>query len=314
MYFVCYNRNAQADFIKTRGVFILKKPIITYDRLKTEGKRIACAVLAALLFALNIKTFVNAGGLFPGGFTGITLLIQKCFLKYAGITLPYSIINYALNLFPIILGFRKIGVKFTSGSVLVIVLTGLLTDIIPVFPITYDVLLISIFGGLMNGLAVAISLWGGTSSGGTDFIAIYAGERFGIDPWNYVLVFNALILVIAGALFGWDAALYSIIFQFTSTQVVNTLHRKYKKVTLLIITEHPEEVFHALKANTHHSATDFVGEGCFTGEKKHLIYSVVSKMEVKDMVRKIQEIDPAAFVNVIKTEYVEGHFYSLSDY
>lgn len=292
----------------------MKKTAVTAERLQAEGKRIACAVLASLIFALNIKTFVNAGGLFPGGFTGITLLIQKSFLKFAGISLPYSVINYALNLFPIILGFRKIGARFTGGSVLVILLTGILTDIIPVFPITYDVLLISIFGGLINGLAVSVTLWGGTSSGGTDFIAIYAAEKFGIDPWNYVLGFNALILLIAGALFGWDAALYSIIFQFTSTQVVNALHRKYKKVTLFIITEHPHKVFDAIRNSTHHSATDFVGEGCFQGEPKHLIYSVVSKMEVKDMVREIQEVDPAAFVNVIKTEYIEGRFYSLSDY
>lgn len=292
----------------------MKKISISKERMQSEGKRFACAILASIVFAVNIKTFVNAGGLFPGGFTGITLLIQKSFLKFAAIALPYSIINYALNLFPVILGFKKIGVKFTSGSVLVILLTGFLADLIPAFPITYDVLLISIFGGLVNGLAVSICLIGGTSSGGTDFVAIYAGEKFGIDPWNYVLAFNALILIIAGALFGWDAALYSIIFQFTSTQVVNTLHRKYKKETLLIITEMPNEVYEAISKKTHHSATKFVGQGCFHGEEKNLIYSVVSKGEVKSMVQEIHSVDPAAFVNVIKTEYIEGRFFSYTDY
>ncbi|MBE5906983.1 MAG: YitT family protein [Lachnospiraceae bacterium] len=292
----------------------MKKYTLTKDKLLTEGRRIACAILASVIFALNINTFVNAGGLFPGGFTGITLLIQKSFLKFLGIKLSYSIINFSLNFFPIILGFRKIGFKFTSSSVLVIVLTGLLTDFLPVFPITYDVLLISIFGGLINGLAVSVCLLGGASSGGTDFIAIYAGDKFDIDPWNYVLAFNATVLIIAGALFGWDAALYSIIFQFTSTQVVNLLHRKYKKVTLFVITEHPDEVFETIRKRTNHSATDFIGEGCYKGERKHLIYSVVSKSEVKSMVQEIHSIDPGAFINVIKTESIEGRFYSLSDY
>lgn len=282
--------------------------------LKTEGKRYAFAVISSIIFALNIKTFVNAGGLFPGGFTGITLLIQKCFEQFFAIALPYSLINYALNLFPVLLGFRKIGVKFTSSSVVVILLTGFLADIIPAFPITYDVLLISIFGGLINGLAVSISLIGGTSSGGTDFIAIYAGEKYGIDPWYYVLGFNAIILLLAGALFGWDAALYSIIFQFTSTQVVNLLHRKFKKMTMFIITEHPDEVYNAISARTHHSATMFSGKGCFKGEEKYLLYSVVASSEVKSMVNEIHRVDPMAFVNVVKTEYIEGRFYSYNDY
>ncbi len=292
----------------------MKKITFTKEKFMTEGKRFACAIIASIIFAVNIKTFVNAGGLFPGGFTGITLLIQKSFLKFAAIALPYSLINYTLNLFPVILGFRKIGVKFTSGGVLAILLTGFLADLIPAFPITYDVLLISIFGGLVNGFAVAVCLIGGTCSGGTDFIGIYVGERFGVDPWNYLLIFNAIILVIAGALFGWDAALYSIIFQFTSTQVVNTLHRKYKKVTILIITEKPDEVFNAISERTHHSATKFIGEGCYLGEQKNLLYSVVSKGEVKSMVHEIHHIDPAAFVNVIKTEYIEGRFFSYTDY
>ncbi|MCR4955512.1 MAG: YitT family protein [Lachnospiraceae bacterium] len=290
------------------------KLTITKETIKTEGKRYLFAVLSAVIFALNIKTFVNAGGLFPGGFTGITLLIQKGFLKYASISLPYSIISYALNLFPIILGFRKIGVKFTSSSVVVIILTGFLADIIPSFPITYDVLLISIFGGLVNGLAVSVSLLGGTSSGGTDFIAIYASEKFGIDTWNYVLAFNALILIIAGAMFGWDAALYSIIFQFTSTQVVNVLHRTYKKITIFVITDYPDEVFRAISIKTHHSATLFTGKGCFKGEEKNMLYSVVSKTQVHDIVNEILQVDPKAFVNVLKTEYVEGNFFNYTDY
>ncbi|MGN0169308.1 MAG: YitT family protein [Lachnospiraceae bacterium] len=282
--------------------------------IASEGKRYAFAVISSIIFALNIKTFVNAGGLFPGGFTGITLLIQKIFARFFAIALPYSVINYTLNLFPVILGFRKIGVKFTSSSLVVILLTGFLADIIPAFPITYDILLISIFGGLVNGLAVSISLIGGTSSGGTDFIAIYVGEKFGIDLWYYVLGFNTLILLIAGALFGWDTALYSIIFQFTSTQVVNLMHRKYKKMTMFIVTEHPDEVYRAISQYTHHSATMFSGKGCYEGKDKTLLYSVVSSSEVKAMVHIIHEVDPKAFVNVVKTEYIEGRFYNFSNY
>ncbi|MBQ1871321.1 MAG: YitT family protein [Lachnospiraceae bacterium] len=287
---------------------------LSKKELKVEVTRYAAAVISSIIFAININTFINAGNLFPGGFTGITLLIQKVVLKYWGITLPFSVINYSLNAFPIILGFRKIGIKFTASSCVVVILTGFLTDILPVFTVTYDVLLISIFGALINGLAVAISLNAGAGSGGTDFIAIYVGEKYDIDPWNYVLIFNATILVIAGALFGWDAALYSIIFQFISTQVVNTMHKKFKKMTMLVITNKPKEVYDSINKKTHHTATKFEGTGCYQGEDKSLVYSVVTSNEVRKMVDEIHETDPDAFVNVLKTEYIEGNFFSSKDY
>ena len=124
--------------------------------LKHEAKRYGCAVLAATIMALNIKTFVRAGGLFPGGFTGLTLLLQNIFQTFMGIAVPYTLINVLLNSIPVFIGLKFIGKKFTISSVCVIVLSGLLTDIIPSQPITYDTLLISIFGGLINGFCISL--------------------------------------------------------------------------------------------------------------------------------------------------------------
>ena len=104
---------------------------------------------------------------------------------------------------PVFIGLKFIGKKFTISSVCVIVLSGLLTDIIPSQPITYDTLLISIFGGLINGFCISLCLIGNTSTGGTDFIAIYFSEKNGRDIWNYILCGNAVILTVAGLLFGY---------------------------------------------------------------------------------------------------------------
>lgn len=282
--------------------------------MKLEMKRYGCAAFAAVIFALNIKTFVRAGGLFPGGFSGLTLLFQNIFRTFAGVEIPYTLINILLNLFPVYIGFRFIGKKFTISSCCVIFLSSILTDIIPIQPITYDTLLISIFGGLINGLAVSLCLIGNTSSGGTDFIAIYFSEKSGRDIWNYILGVNACILLIAGLLFGWERALYSIIFQFTSTQAVQILHQRYKKHTLFIITQKPDVVYREIAQLTHHSATQFEGTGCYTDEKTSMIYSVVSREEAKILVRKVKEADPMAFVNIIKTDYINGRFYHKTDY
>ena len=150
-----------------------------------------------------------------------------------GVEVPYSVFNIGLNLIPIIIGLKFVGVKFTLSSCCVVFLSSFLTDLIPVQPITYDTLLVSIFGGLINGAAISLCLIGNTSSGGTDIIAIYFSEKSGKDIWNIILAANALMLVIAGILFGWDRALYSIIFQFTSTQTVQMLHQRYKNIRCL---------------------------------------------------------------------------------
>lgn len=282
--------------------------------MKLEAKRYGCAILAATIFAVNIKTFVRAGGLYPGGFSGLTLLLQNIFETFLGLAVPYTLINLLLNLIPVFIGLKFIGVKFTVSSCCVIVLSSVLTDVIPSQPITYDTLLISIFGGLINGLAVSLCLIGNTSSGGTDFIAIYFSEKNGRDIWNYILCVNAGILLVAGLLFGWERALYSIIFQFTSTQVVQMLHQRYKKHTLFIITRNPDTVYQEISQLTNHSATQFEGTGCYTDEKTSMLYSVVSTEEAKLLVKKVKEVDPTAFVNIIKTDYINGRFYQKTDY
>ncbi|MDO5134974.1 MAG: YitT family protein [Eubacteriales bacterium] len=283
-------------------------------RVRQELKRYGCAIAAAVIFAVNIKTFVRAGGLYPGGFSGLTLLIQGIFEEFWEITLPFTVINLPLNIIPIIIGLRFIGKRFTLSSCCVIVLSGLLTDIIPAQPITYDPLLISIFGGLINGLIVSLCLIGNTCSGGMDFFAIYFSEKNGRDIWDYILCVNACILLVAGMLFGWNKALYSIIFQFTSTEVVQLLHQRYKKHTLFIITRYPKEVYQEISHLTNHSATQIQGTGCYTGEETSMLYSVVSREEAKLLVKKVHEIDPAAFVNIIKTDYINGRFYHKTDY
>ena len=244
-----------------------------------------------------------------GGATGLTLLIQRSFELFFQIEIPYTIVNVILNIIPIYIGFRFIGKKFTLYSCLCIMLTNILTDIIPGFAITYDTLLISIFGGLINGFVISLCLWMNATTGGTDFIAIYFSEKKGIDSFNIVLGMNAIILIAAGILFGWDKALYSIIFQYTSTQVLHVLYKQYQQNTLFIVTNRAEEVIEAIAQLCNHGATIMDGEGSYEHHERKVVYSVVSSAECKHVLSAIKEVDPKAFVNVIKTEQISGHFY-----
>ncbi len=284
------------------------KQLLNFD-FKKDGKRIAIICISAVIMAANIKTFVRTGDLFPGGATGLTLLIQKIGEEFLNLHLPYTIINLLLNAIPVYIGFKFIGFKFTLYSCLMILLTSIMTDIIPSYVITYDILLISIFGGMINGLVVSLCLRTNATTGGTDFIAIYFSEKKGSDSFNISLGINMCILGVAGILFGWDKALYSIIFQYVSTQVVHMMYKKYQQQTLFIVTNKPKEVCDAIARISNHGATILEGEGSYEHCERNVVYSVVSRAESKYVIRAIKEVDPKAFLNAMKTEKLSGHFY-----
>jgi len=225
------------------------------------------------------------------------------------VAIPYTVVNLILNAIPVYIGFEFIGKKFTLYSCLMIGLTSILTDILPRYVITYDTLLISIFGGLINGFVIVLCLWMNATTGGTDFIAIYLSEKKEIDAWNIVLGLNIGILTIAGILFGWDKALYSIIFQFASIQVLHGLYKKYQHQTLLIVTNHAQEVYKEVAKISHHGATIMEGEGSYEHKERKVVYSVVSSAESKLIIKAVKEADPQAFINVMKTEQIAGKFY-----
>lgn len=276
---------------------------------KEDVKRIVIICLASMLMAFNIKSFVRTGGLYPGGATGLSILLQRIVQMIFQVEIPYSLINILLNAFPVYIGFRYIGKKFTLYSCLMIILSGIFTDILPGFTITYDTLLISIFGGIINGFVISVCLLVNATTGGTDFIAIYLSEKKGIESFNVILGLNVVILVAAGLMFGWDKALYSIIFQYASTQVLHALYKKYQQQTLFIVTNKPQEICETISKESNHGATILEGEGSYGHCERHVVYSVVSSAESKRVTRAVKEVDPNAFINAIRTEQLLGRFY-----
>ncbi|MBP5519911.1 MAG: YitT family protein [Treponema sp.] len=270
--------------------------------------RFLLVTAAALLMAVNINTFVHDAGLLPGGFTGITLLLQEVFSKYLNIKIPFVIFYWSLNIVPALICFRYVGKRFTLLSLWAIIASGLFTDLLPGLNVTEDVMLCAIFGGIVNGVAISFCLLAGATSGGTDFISIYISEKTGRSIWNHILIFNVIILAIFRLLFGWGRALYSIIFQFVSTQILNVLYKRYQKSTLLIITDMPEQIIQTIRDVTGHDATLFTGKGCYKGAERKMLYTVVSSDEEDKLLRSIKKTDPAAFVNILQTKMLKGNF------
>ena len=274
------------------------------------GKRLLVITIYSIIMALNYKSFVQAGDLFPGGFTGLTRLAQRCAQEFWGVTLPFAPITLVLNAIPAAVSFKLIGKRFTMYSCLAIVVSSIFTDLVPSVPVTEDILLICVFGGLINGFSISLCLQARITSGGTDFIAIALAERKNVNAWNYIFCGNVIMLMVAGALFGWDRALYSIIFQFASTQVIRMMDPDGRRMTLFIVTgrEKAGGVCAQIQ-DTRHTATLIEGVGLYNGEPCVMIYSVVGSNQLRRLTRKVKQADPQAFVNVIRTEKLMGNFY-----
>ena len=276
---------------------------------KNDSRRMLMILCASVLFALNVKIMVRTGELFPGGVTGLTVLIQRLGMKYWNLEIPYTPVNILLNAFPVYVGFRYVGKKFTLLSLLLIMLSGILTDLIPPYAITYDTLLIAIFGGIIGGFSVSLCLRADATSGGTDFIAIYLAQKRGMETWNLILAFNVVILSLAGLFFGWDKALYSIVYQYVSTQTLHLMYRDYQQETLFIVTSKAQEICDAIFQTCHHGASILETEGSHDHQHLKLVYSVVSGADAKKAIHVAQEIDPHAFINSMHTTELESRRY-----
>ena len=296
------------------------------SQIKAEVFKYLVLTFAALVMALDYRTFVEWGNLYPGGAVGLAMLVQRvsqsiCDSFGWNVNVPFSPINIALNAIPVWIGFKYIGKKFTLQSLYVIFMSGFLADLVPVDAIQAaipaadlarfqnDPFLTSLFGGIVFGFGIALCLRCNATSGGTDFIAIYLSERKGRETWNLILAFNAMVLLAGGFKSGWTSALYSIIYQFVYIQVVHLMYRTYQYQTLIIITTKPKKVCEAIYRISHHGATVIDGRGAFRGDAKSVVMSVVAADDTTHIYALCKSIDADAFINTISTSRVIGRFY-----
>ena len=104
--------------------------------------RFIIVIIASVLYAWNLRCFAKVADLLPGGFSGVSLLFQAIGLRFFYISIPFTIFNVALNIFPAYIAYRYIGKKFTIYSIVVIILSSVLVDILPPYIFTEDILLI----------------------------------------------------------------------------------------------------------------------------------------------------------------------------
>ncbi len=276
--------------------------------LKKSTTRIFSVLLGSIIHAITINVFMNAAGIIPGGFVGTSLLVQKIFLKYFGINISYAALNITLNSLPAIFAFFYLGKRFVLYSIMFIVSSSLLVDLIPMYHLTDDIFLNVTFGGIIYGFGASLVLNSNACTGGTDFLAMIISHKTNKSIWNYVLVYNILIYVVYGSLFEFKMALYSIVFQVIYTAMINLGQTRYQRRTAFIVTQNPEPLADELMEITGHGVTVIEAKGQYTGEKRYLLYMVISKKDVRLIREHIAHNHHGAFLNITDSEQLIGKF------
>lgn len=279
------------------------------ETIQKDGWRLCKVILSALLCAIGVNVFLHPSGMLPAGFGGVSLLLQNILTTFFHIDISFFVLNMSLNVLPALLAFFIVGRKFFAFSIVYIVAFSLFVDMLPKFHLVDDLVLNMIFAAVFNGVSAALALNANASGGGTDFVAMIASTKYNIATWNYIFLFNVCILIISGVLFGAKPAMYSMVYQFGSTMIVNQLHSRYQRKTLFIIANEREPIARDLRELTNHGVTVFEGIGNYSQEPRYLIYIVVSKTDMPAIRRYLKQTDQTVFMNIADSEELEGRFY-----
>lgn len=270
---------------------------------------LVCVVLAGFFQAAIIQVFMKPMNLLSSGFTGVAILIENITSTFFGFSFSTSLGMLALNIPVALFCSKTISKRFTIFSLIQVFCASFFLRVLKFGPLFDDPLLNIIFGGFSYGLMTVLALKGNASTGGTDFVALYISNKKGKSIWGQVFIFNACLIIIFGAMFGWEYAGYSILFQFISTKTIDSFYHRYERMTLQITTSKPDEVIAAYIKHYRHGLSRLDGYGGYSKSPMSILHTVVSSYEVSEVVELLREVDPHVIVNAFKTENFFGHFY-----
>ena len=273
-------------------------------RLRT----LAATVASAFIQAYTMQAFVYPADLLSSGFTGVAILIDKI-TSLVGFSFPTFLGMLALNIPVALICWKSISHRFVIFSMIQVFLASMFLRFFNFEPLFDDQILQVVFGGFLYGLGIAVALKGGSSTAGTDFISLMVSNKTGQSIWGFIFAGNCVVLIIFGVMFSWEAAAWSIVFQFISTKAIEMFYHRYDRVTLQVTTRCPDEVLAAYNTVFRHGSSVVKAMGGRSHEDFWVITTVVSTYEVSDIVQLARFQDERAIVNVMRTEDFFGGFY-----
>lgn len=253
-------------------------------------------LVGSLVQALAMRLFLIPGKLVSGGISGAAQLINH----YTAWPIGLMVIIGNIPLF--LLGWRYLGGRrFAFRTAFTILAFSILTDalvwIIPPESLANDPVLSSLFGGVLLGFGLGLVYRGKGTSGGSDIIGRIINHRLGIPISQSYLITDAVIVLSAGFVFGWEYALYGLVMLYVSGVAAEvTLEGTGIFRTVMIVTSCPQEIAQEIMTSMERGVTFLNGKGAYTGQEREVIYSVVTRSEISRLKALVQEKDPGAFM------------------
>ncbi|MHB8125792.1 MAG: YitT family protein [Desulfitobacteriaceae bacterium] len=265
-------------------------------------RRYALLFIGSVLAAIGLEIFLVPNDIIDGGLTGISIMASYL------TKLPLGAFIFTLNLPFLVLGYFQIGKTFVLSTLFSITILSIGVSILhPVPGLTNDILLATVFGGIILGIGVGLVVRYGGSLDGTEMIAIVITKRTGFSVGEIVMFINIFILSSAGFVFGWDRAMYSLLAYFIVFKVIDlTIQGLDESKALMIISDKTDEIAEVLMARLGRGVTFLEGKGGHSGQSKGVLYSVITRLEIAKLKLIIDEIDENAFVTIHDVHEVFG--------
>ena len=267
-----------------------------------------------LLYSLGMNLFVVPAGLYTGGIMGLSQLLRTFLLQWTGWTLKVDIagfINYAINLPMLLIAWKRLDHRIVLKTLLSVTGTTLFLSLVPRTDIlSGDQLARCLIGGMLCGSGIGLLLWMGGTSGGMDLLGmmlIKSGSHTSIGHVN--LCWNLALYTICAAAFSLSTAIYSILFSFVSTTVMDKLHMQNINVEVTVVTKVlSPEMEQEILVDLHRGITRIDGIGEYTGEPVHVFYILASKYEISRLRAIISKYDPHAFIVAKDGAVIYGNY------
>lgn len=271
-------------------------------RILQEIKRYIILFIGAIIYAAGLEIFLVPNNVIDGGVVGIAIMARHL------TGLPLGIFLIIVNIPFVYLGYKQIGKTFTLSTLFAIFSLSYWTNIfLPIPGLTNDLFLASVFGGIILGIGVGLIVRYGGSLDGTEIVAILLDKQSSFSVGEIIMVINLFILSAAGLVFGWDRAMYSLVTYFIAAKVIDiVIEGLNESKAVIIVSDQSAAIVDALMARLGRGVTVLHGEGGYSGDKKHILYAVITRLEIAKLKSLIEEIDENAFVTINDVHDVMG--------
>lgn len=257
--------------------------------------------IGAIITGFALASFLSPNEIIDGGVIGISMIISNVFKLNLGLLI------IILNLPFILMAWKKMGTKFVILTGYANIVLALSTDYFHNIKATGDLLLATVFGGIILGVGVGTILKNEASLDGTEMLSLLISRKFGVSIGEFILIINVFIYAAAGLVFGWESAMYSVLTYFIGSKVIDSVMEGFNSSkSVRIISDNAGAIGEQLIERLDISITYLQGIGGYTGADKDLIYCVISRLELPKMLDIVKDIDSKAFVSVVDVHEVYG--------